>query len=116
VIVPLHYVGKSKGQNDGGILNVTLREIEIRCVPDQIPSHIDVDISDLELNGSIHVSEIEKKFPNIEFIYENDYSLVTISEVREEKAAEPVAAAAGAAAAGAAPAAGAKAPAAPAKK
>lgn len=126
VVVPVHFVGKSIGQAEGGILNATLREIEIRCAPDQIPSSIDVDITKLGLNDSIHLSEVEKLFPNLEFIYENDYSLVTISEIREEKAAavDPAAAAAaaapGAPAAAGAPAAGAKAPAAapkaPAKK
>ncbi len=117
VIVPVHYVGKSKGQADGGVLNVTLRELEIRCAPDQIPSHLDVDISNVELGGSLHLSEVEKAFPNLEFIYENDYSLLTVSEVREEKveaapAADAAAGAAPAAGAAAAPAADAKAPAA----
>lgn len=131
VVVPVHFVGKSLGQAEGGILNATLRELEIRCAPDQIPSSIDVDITNLGLNDSIHLSEVEKLFPNLEFIYENDYSLVTISEIREEKAAavDPAAAAAAAAAPGAAaagapaaaagakaPAAAAAAPKAPAKK
>ncbi|MEO5667821.1 MAG: 50S ribosomal protein L25 [Bdellovibrionota bacterium] len=106
VVVPVHFVGKSLGQAEGGILNATLRELEIRCAPDQIPSSIDVDITNLNLNDSIHLSEVEKLFPNLEFIYENDYSLVTISEIREEKAAVVDPAAAAVAVAGA-PAAGA---------
>jgi large subunit ribosomal protein L25 len=107
-IVPVHFVGKSQGQADGGILNTSVREVEIRCAPDQIPSHLDIDITALGLNDGLSVSQLEEKYPNLEFIYENDFTLVSIVEVAEEKAA-PVVAATDAAAA---PAADAKAPAA----
>ena len=35
-----------------------LREVEIECLPGDIPSHLDVDVSDLEMNQSIHVSDL----------------------------------------------------------
>lgn len=124
VTVPLHYVGKAKGLAEGGILSVNVREIEIRVLPDRVPSHIDVDVSDLALNESLHVSQLEEKVgkTNYEFMYESDLTLVGVQEPEDEVVAAPVvdpaaAAAPGAAAAPAAgAAAGAKAPAAPAAK
>jgi large subunit ribosomal protein L25 len=119
VIVPVHFTGRAKGQNDGGILNVSVRQVEIRCAASDIPSHLDIDISHVGLNEGLHVSDLEKSYPNIEFIYENDFTLMTVTEVTEETS-NPAAAApaegAAAPAAGASAAPAASAPAAGAKK
>jgi large subunit ribosomal protein L25 len=106
VIVPVHFTGRAKGQNDGGILNVSVRQVEIRCAANDIPSHLDIDISNVGLNEGLHVSDLEKIYPNIEFIYENDFTLMTVTEVTEE-ISNPAAAAAAPAEGAAAPAAGA---------
>jgi large subunit ribosomal protein L25 len=113
VVVPLHYVGKAKGLSEGGILSINVREIEIRVLPDRVPSHIDVDVTDLALNDSIHLVQFEEKIgkTNFEFMYESDLTLVSVQEPEEEIVA-PVAEVADPAAAAAAPAAGAAAPAA----
>ncbi len=59
VTVPVNAVGVAVGvKRDGGILQNVTREIEIECLPDKIPGHIDVDISELEIGGSIHVSDL----------------------------------------------------------
>jgi len=114
VVVPIHFTGKAKGQADGGIVNVSVRQVEIRCAAIDIPSHLDIDISNIGLNEGLHVSDLETLYPNVEFIYENDSTLLTISEVAEEVAApvvtpaEGAAPVAGAVPAAAAPAKGAK--------
>ncbi len=46
-------------KRDGGILQNVLREIEIECLPDKIPSHIKVDISMLEIGQSFHVRDLD---------------------------------------------------------
>lgn len=119
VTVPLHYVGKAKGLAEGGILSMNVREIEIRVLPDRVPSHIDVDVTDLALNDSLHLTQLEEKVgkTNYEFVYESDLTLVSVQEPEDEVVAAPVDAAAAvagapgaaapAAAAGAKPAAGA---------
>ena len=118
VTVPLNFTGKAKGLGEGGIMNIVSRAVEIKALPTEIPNHIDVDVSDLGVNDSIHVAELAKKLEasvKYEFIFENDFALVAIVPPEEEKAAAPEAAAADAAAAGAAApaaAAGAAAPAA----
>lgn len=107
VTVPLHYVGKAKGLAEGGILSVNVRDIEIRVLPDRVPSHIDVDVTELGLNDSMHLTQLEEKIgkTNFEFVYESDLTLVGVQEPEEEVVAAPAADAAAAPAAGAAPAA-----------
>ncbi len=59
VSVPIQLTGIPIGvKTQGGILEQVLREVEIECLPGDIPSHLDVDITNLELNGSIHVSDL----------------------------------------------------------
>ena len=122
VTVPLVFVGKAKGIAEGGILSIITRQVEIKCLPTQIPNHIDVDVTGLDMNDSLHISELAKLFEGkLEFIYESDIALASVARPEEEKvvvaAVDPAAAAAGTpaagaagapAAAGAAPAAGAK--------
>ena len=57
--VPIHSLGESKGVKTGGILDHTLRTLEIRCLARDLPSHIDVDVTNLELNQSLHVSDLK---------------------------------------------------------
>lgn len=105
VNVEVRLVGKARGIADGGLVSLVHREVEIECLPLEIPSHFELDVSDLGLNDSMHVSDI--KFPeNIKVITGMDETVATCAEVKEEVIAAPVAADA-AAAAGAAGTAGA---------
>lgn len=59
VTVHLTTKGEPVGvKRDGGILQHGVREIEIQCLPDRIPGHIVVDVKDLEVGKSIHVSDL----------------------------------------------------------
>ena len=44
-------------KTSGGILDQVLREVEVECLPADIPSHIDVDVSNLEMHGALRVSD-----------------------------------------------------------
>jgi large subunit ribosomal protein L25 len=60
VTVHVTALGEPVGvKRDGGILQHTLRKIEIECLPDKMPDKIEVDISDLEIGQSIHVSDLK---------------------------------------------------------
>ncbi|HEX3891923.1 MAG TPA: 50S ribosomal protein L25 [Terracidiphilus sp.] len=115
---------------EGGILDQVLREVEIECLPADIPSHVDVDVSNLALHGVLRVSDLPHS-GKIKFLNEEDATVAHVVSIREEVAptveGEAVAAAAGPAepevakkgkteAEGAAGAAGAKKPEAGAKK
>lgn len=56
--VPIEFLGKSKGVEAGGKLHVVRHDIEVRCKPDQIPDTITVDISELDANDVLHVSDL----------------------------------------------------------
>ncbi len=59
VSVPLQFVGTARGVAlDEGILDHPVRDVDVECLPSAIPERIEVDVSDLELGSSIHVSEI----------------------------------------------------------
>jgi large subunit ribosomal protein L25 len=95
VSVPVTLVGTATGvKNQGGILSQVLHEVEIECLPGDIPSHIDVDITNLELNQAIHISDLPHS-DKIKFLGEEDAVVANVTIVKEEAATEPVAAAAG---------------------
>ncbi len=56
--VPIKTKGPSKGETAGGILMVQLDQIRVRCLPLEIPDHIDVDVRPLELHQSLHVKDL----------------------------------------------------------
>lgn len=75
--VAVHIVGSSIGVKEGGIFQYGLRELEIECLPNQIPESIDVDITALKVNESIHVSEV--KMPEgVKVLSDPDATLATI--------------------------------------
>jgi len=129
--VPLKFVGKAKGVAEGGILQPLIRQVEVECLPLEIPEFVEVDVSDLGVHDVIHISAL-KFSGNVKPIFDTDEAVVSVlpptveaapvvvaAEAVAVEGAAPEAAAEGAAAAPAAPAEGAKeaaAPAASAKK
>jgi large subunit ribosomal protein L25 len=57
--IPIHVVGTSKGVKMGGILETFIRDIEIECLPRDIPDSIVMDVSDLEIGDSLHARDIQ---------------------------------------------------------
>jgi large subunit ribosomal protein L25 len=103
VEIPVKIVGDSPGvKNQGGILAIVTHEVGVMCLPKNIPSAVEVDISGLNLGQSIHGSDL-KLPPGVELDDDTEETIVSIvaSRAGEESAA--------AAAEGAAPAADAKA-------
>jgi large subunit ribosomal protein L25 len=94
VSVPIHLVGTPVGvKSQGGILDHVLREIEVECLPANIPSHLDVDVTGLALNGAIHVSDLPHA-GSLKFLAEENATVAHVTAVKAEAAAEPVVAAA----------------------
>jgi large subunit ribosomal protein L25 len=96
--VAVHLSGSSIGVKEGGILQHGVREVEIECLPNQIPEHFEVNISELKINESIHVRDI-KVAEGVRMLTDGDATIVTIqppiSDAKLEAmlAAAPVAAA-----------------------
>ncbi|MFN4769076.1 MAG: 50S ribosomal protein L25 [Candidatus Kapaibacterium sp.] len=74
--VPVRLVGTAIGVRDGGILQHMLHKIEVKCLPHDLPSHIDVDISDLKINHSIHLREIS--VDKVSFVGNMDQGVVSV--------------------------------------
>jgi len=90
VSVPVQLVGVAAGvKTQGGIMEHVLREVEIECLPGDIPSHIDVDVSGLELHGVIHISDLPHS-GSIKFLGEETATVAHVTIIKEEAPAEAV--------------------------
>ncbi len=59
VSIPVHTVGEAKGvKQQGGLLQIVTRELEVECLPDEIPDHLTVDVRDLMIGQSRRASEV----------------------------------------------------------
>lgn len=100
VSVRVKLIGVPVGvRNSGGILDLVLREVEIECLPGDIPSHVDVDVSAMNLFDVIRVSDLPHS-DKIKYLDAEDATVAHVVSIREEAA--PAADAEAAAAAGAA--------------
>jgi len=89
--VPVQLVGVPVGvKQHGGILGQVLHEVEIECLPGDIPSHIDIDVTGLEINGAIHISDLPHS-DKIKFLG-GEHDLVAHVTVAKEEAVAEVAA------------------------
>ncbi|MCS7463206.1 50S ribosomal protein L25/general stress protein Ctc [Paenibacillus doosanensis] len=84
--VRLDFIGDAVGVQMGGILQIQHHEIEIRCLPKQIPNAIEVDVSGLEVGSSILVSDL-KVGSSIEIKSMANDVLVTVLAPQKEEAA-----------------------------
>uniref|UniRef100_A0A7C6EK19 Large ribosomal subunit protein bL25 n=1 Tax=candidate division WOR-3 bacterium TaxID=2052148 RepID=A0A7C6EK19_UNCW3 len=89
--IPIHLIGEAPGVKKGGLLDQHLHEVVIRCLPDHLPSHIDVDISNLDIGKTIHLRDIA--ISNIEFEIKPETPVVSILAPKIEKEAPAPAAA-----------------------
>jgi len=93
VTVPIHVVGEARGvKTDGGILELIVRDIEVECLPGDIPERIDVDVSDLGINGALRVSDVAAP-AKVKILEAADQVVVHVVSVKEEVVAAPGAAA-----------------------
>lgn len=90
--VPLHFLGadKAPGVKDGGLVSHIESDLEISCLPDNLPEFIAVDISSMALNDILHISDL--KLPNgvesVALAQEDDKPIVSIHMPRVEE--EPI--------------------------
>ena len=115
--IPLKFTGTSKGVKEGGHLIIKMKSLKVKTLPKHSKEQIEVDITNLELNGNIRVEDVNE--PNYEILNSPRIpmaSVVMTRQLKQEEAAAPAAGKAPAAAAAKAPAAKAAPAAAPAAK
>lgn len=81
---------------DSGVLDHMRREIEVSCLPTQIPAHLDLDVSQLGVGQSLHVSDIAFP-PGVKPVTALDVTVATVASTRSMIEEQPAAAAAAAA-------------------
>jgi large subunit ribosomal protein L25 len=95
VEVPIQLVGTAVGvKTQGGILDLVLREVEIECLPGDIPSHIDLDVTNMSIGDVLRVSDLPHS-DKLKFLTDEDTTVAHVVAIKEEvaPAAEEVAAA-----------------------
>ncbi|MDR0539970.1 MAG: 50S ribosomal protein L25 [Spirochaetaceae bacterium] len=83
--VAVRVFGNPIGVRDGGILETPLREIEVECLPKDLPARIEVDISELKANQSIHAKDL-KLGDGVKLMSSPDKVIALVKFARQEKA------------------------------
>jgi len=95
--VSLHLIGNPVGVREGGMLENPLHEIEIECLPKDLPERIEIDVSGLKANQSLHVRDIPLG-ESVRLLSNPDQVIALVKFARAEAATAEAAAAPGAAA------------------
>ena len=91
VTVPVQLKGEAYGvKTEGGILEQVLREVEIECLPADIPPHIDVDISHLKFGEVLRVKDLPHGEGKVKFLTPEDQPVAHVVSVKEIVEATPV--------------------------
>jgi large subunit ribosomal protein L25 len=86
VEVPIQLTGVPVGvKNQGGILDQVLREVEIECLPGDIPGHIDVDVSSLGFGDVLRVADLPHT-DKLKFLSDEDTTVAHVVSIKEEAA------------------------------
>jgi large subunit ribosomal protein L25 len=97
--VAVHITGNSIGVKEGGIFQYGLRNLEVECLPTQIPDNIEVNIANLKINESLHVRDITAP-EGVRILTDGDSTVATIQPPISAEKLESMLAAAPAAEAG----------------
>lgn len=87
VNVPIEIVGESIGSTMGGILEFKRRELEVVCLPENIPDSIVIDITDLDIGDTVHIGGIEPP-KDVKIPYDTNYTLLTMVGAAAEEVEE----------------------------
>ncbi|MBU0935572.1 MAG: 50S ribosomal protein L25 [Spirochaetes bacterium] len=91
VKVPVHVFGSSIGVREGGILENPVHELEVECMPKDVPERFEIDISDLKANHSIHVRDL-KLAEGVKVLNASEQVIVLVKYAKGEAAAAEAAA------------------------
>jgi len=76
--LPIKFVGEAAGTKMGGIVDIIVRNLNIACLPKDIPEDVEVDISGLEIGDSLHIKDI--KIPNVKIKDSEDVTTVVVHD------------------------------------
>ncbi len=85
-MVPVNLVGISKGQKMGGSTQLIRKELEVACLPTEVPQSLDINIEALEIGDTVHVEEVVVP-AGVELVFDVNFTVVTViaPKVEEEE-------------------------------
>jgi large subunit ribosomal protein L25 len=83
VRVPVIATGKPVGVENGGVLQIIRRELEVYCLPNEIPANVTIDVTNLDIGNAVHVEDIPMP-GNVEIPHETNFTVLTVSATRRE--------------------------------
>ena len=84
VMVPVVTTGKSVGVELGGMLQIIRRELEVFCLPGQVPENITIDVTDLDIGDSFHVQDLPLE-GDLEMPADVNFTILTILATKAEE-------------------------------
>jgi large subunit ribosomal protein L25 len=82
-MVPVNTIGTAVGQKEGGSLQLVRNELEVLCLPTQVPQSIDIDVTELQIGDTIHIEDIAVP-EGVEFVYDVNFTVLTLSVIKVE--------------------------------
>jgi large subunit ribosomal protein L25 len=89
VAVSVHLLGESPGAKEGGILSQQIREVNVEALPMEVPEHLELDISSLQMGDSLRVADVPP-IEGVTYLDDPDTVLVTVMVPRAIEVEEPV--------------------------
>ena len=86
VMVPVHAIGKSKGEKAGGQMQIIRHELEVVCLPSSIPTSIDIDVAALNIGDVVHIEDVALP-AGVEVPHEVNFTVITVTGHKAEEAA-----------------------------
>jgi len=81
--VPVVALGTSKGQKEGGSLQVIRKELEVFCLPADVPQSIEINVEELEIGDVVHIEEVSVP-DRVEIPYDVNFTVITVVGIKEE--------------------------------
>jgi len=83
-MAPVTVTGKSIGVEEGGMVQIIRRELEVLCYPNKMPEEIVIDITGMDMGDSIHIEDIPVE-EDVEFPHDTNFTVLTILSARAEE-------------------------------
>ena len=87
--VPIEPTGEAEGVKEGGIVDIVVREIEVECLPRDVPDQILIDIAHLNIGEAFRVGDLPALSGDFEIVSDRDLVLVTVVPPKVEAEPEP---------------------------
>jgi large subunit ribosomal protein L25 len=85
--IPVQLIGIPTGVKEGGIIQHVMHKLEVECLPRNIPEHIVIDVSELKLGDSIHISDLQ--YENFELVDPKESLIVQVTHAKVQEEVAP---------------------------